>query len=135
MAKELVFLFEKSEISADKLTNSMTLKEGQILHFNDIPNVINDNDLKSDLAEVFSYGDSSLKAEIFAGFLDNDFSCIRIFSSISSNYKWSIRMLPRLLDSKDFKVLYTNKTKRKFVKLKEDIMKTDLTPFFKVIDT
>jgi hypothetical protein len=44
-------------------------------------------------------------------------------------------MTPRVLDSEDFEVLYTNKANRKFVKLKDDSLKTNLTPFFNVIDT
>jgi hypothetical protein len=86
MDKEFVFLFEKTTIPADELSQSITLQNGETLHFQDIPSIEGETDFRNDLAEMFSYGDADLKAEIFAGFTNDDYACIRAFSSISSNY-------------------------------------------------
>jgi len=135
MDKELVFLFEKTSKSADELSPSIILKSGESIRLQDIPSITDEIDFRTDLAEIFSYGDARLKAEIFAGFSNDDYSCIRVFSSISRNYGWRLRMTPRVLENKEFDVMYKNKLKRKFVKLKNDTINTDLNPFYKVIDT
>src|SRR5688572_10060938 len=120
MDKELVFLFEKTTIPTDELSQSIILKNGTILRFKDIPSIVGEIDFRNDLAEMFSYDDARLKAEIFARFTNDDYACIRVFNSISSNYRWKLRMTPRVLSNEEFDVLYKNKLKRKFVKLKKN---------------